>query len=425
MKKRFTQLVKHPLVSGASIVIIGSLAANGINFFSSWAVARLLIPYPSDYGIYASLISIFNIFSVFALTITTVFTKFSAVFVGQNKTKLIGTLIIRGSLWIGIISFFISGITIVFASRIADFLNIDNSRFVIIVAIALFFSFLTSVLAGVLQGLLKFVFLSLIHAFSSLVKLILGIILLLIGLRVLGAINAFMVSVVAAYIISFFPLYKYLNKNKNVDISINNLYKKLSSYAVPVFFSTIGMTVLISVDIILVKHYFSAEIASRYSALSLMGRSIFYAVSPVALVMFPLIAQKKERKENFHGTIFLATFFTGAPAIAMSVVYFLFPELILNIFFPSNKEYASLVQFLGPFSLFVVFYTLSSLFNNFYLSIGKGKIFFLTIGAAISEIIFIIFFHQNLFQIIIGLAVISFLLLISLLLYYPYATKAS
>ncbi|MDO8657711.1 MAG: oligosaccharide flippase family protein [Candidatus Levybacteria bacterium] len=424
MRKRFTQFVKHPLVSGSSIVVIGSLAANVVNYFSSFAVARLLIPYPSDYGIYASLISIFNIFSVFALTIATVFTKFSAVLVGQNKTELIGPLIVKGSLWIGIISFIISGLTVVFASQIANFLNIDNSGFIIIISVALFFSFLTSVLAGVLQGLLKFAYLSFAHALSSSVKLILGVVLLLMGLRVFGATNAFMISVVAAYIISFFPLYKYLNKNNATDISIKNLYGKLSSYAVPVFLSTIGMTMLISIDIILIKHYFPAEIASHYAALSLMGRSIFYAVSPITLVMFPLIAQKKERKENLHGTIFLAAFFTGAPAIGVSIIYFLFPELILNIFFPS-KEYVTLTRLLGPFSLFFVFYTLSFLFNSFYLSIGKGKVFLLTIGSAVLEIIFIVFFHQNLSQIVTGLAIISFLLLFSLLLYYPYATKSS
>lgn len=424
MKKRLTQFVKHPLVSGTSVVIIGSLAANVINYFSSLAVARLLIPYPGDFGIYASLISIFNIFSVFALTITTVFTKFSAVLVGQNKTKLVGSLIVKGSLWIGILSFVISGLIVIFASKIADFLNIDNSGLVIIIAVGLFFSFMTSVLAGVLQGLLKFIYLSFMHAFSSSVKLILGIALLLIGLRVFGAINAFMISVISAYIIAFLPLYKYLSKNGNEDISIKNLYNKLSSYAIPVFLSTIGMTVLISADIILIKHYFSSPIASHYSALSLMGRSIFYAVSPITLVMFPLIAQKKERKENLHGTIFLAAFFTGVPAFGISIIYFLFPELILNIFFPS-KEYAPLSKLLGPFSLFIVFYTLAFLFNNFYLSIGKSKVFLFTIGTAVLEIIFIVLFHQSISQIITGLAVISFLLLLGLLLYYPYATRKS
>lgn len=424
MKKRFIRIAKHPLVSGTSIVIIGSLLANVINYFSSLAVARLLIPYPSDYGVYASLISIFNIFGVFALTITNVFTKFSAVIIGQKKTELLGPLIIKGSIWVGIMSFVISGLTIIFSSSIAGFLNIEDSFLVVIISIALFISFLGAVTAGVLQGSLKFVYLSFMHASSSFLKLALGVALLLLGLRVFGAINAFLVAVLGAYVISFFPLRKYLKKKNRSDISIDNLYKKLSSYAIPVFLSTIGMTMFISIDIILVKHYFSAQTASHYSALSLMGRSIFYAVSPITLVMFPLIAQKKERKEKLHGTIFLAALFTGAPAIVVSFIYFLFPQLILNIFFPS-EEYASLGPLLGPFSIFVVFYTMSFLFNNFYLSIGKGKVSFFTISAAVLEIIFIVLFHQNLSQIITGLSIISFLLLFGLLLYYPYATKSS
>lgn len=423
MKKLIHQAVKHPLVSGSTIIVLGSLLANVVNYLSNLAVARLLIP--SDYGIFASLMSIFNIFAVFATTILTVFSKFTAVFIGQNKEELIGPLIKKGSMWVGIISILISGIIIIFSSQIADFLKIKEVILITITSASLFFSFLSSVPLGVLQGSLKFFNLSLVNILSSVIKLVSVIILLLAGWRVFGATTAFLIASIVAYIIPFFPIYKYLIKSsRNVNLTIANLNRKLSSYAFPVLLSGIGMTAIMSIDILLVKHFFSAELAGQYSALSLMGRSIFYVVQPITFVLFPIIAQKKERKEKLFGTVFLSFVLMGAPALILSLIYFLYPSLILKIFFPS-KEYLSLIPYLGPFSVFIFFYILSFLLNSFYISIGKIKVFILTIGAAVIEIVLISLFHKDISQVITGISLSSFLLLFSLLLYYRHATKAT
>lgn len=422
MKKKIISVLKHPLISGSTILIMGSLLANVINYLSNLVVARLLIP--SDYGIFASLLSIFNIFAVFSTTISTVFTKFTAVFIGQKNEQLISALIKKGTIWVGALSFFVSGIIIIFSFQIAHFLNIKDTILVVITSLALLISLLSSVPSGVLQGLMKFVNFTLVNVFSSTFKLILIIAFLLAGFRVFGAMGAFLVATIVGYIASFVPIRKYLWRNKNLTLKIHNLYHKLSAYAFPVFLSSIGMTAMITMDIVLVKHFFSAEIAGRYSALSLMGRSIFYAVQPITFALFPLIVQKKERKEKLLGTVLLSFVLMGIPALILSLIYFNYPMLILKIFFPS-EEYLSLIPYLGPFSIFILFYILSFLLNSFYISIGKIKVFSLTIGASIIEIISIVFFHRDLNQIITGLIVSSFLLLLSLLLYYPNATKTS
>ena len=422
MRKKFNKLIKHPLISGSTTIVVGSLLANIINYASNLAVARLLIP--SDYGIFAALLSIFNIFSVFSLTITTVFAKFTAVYIGQRKEEFIGPLIKKGSLWVGVMAFVICGMIIFFSKFIADFLNINNVQLIAITSAILFFSLLSSVPLGVLQGSLKFLNLSLVNIFSSFIKLVSSITLLLAGLRVFGAINAFLISSIAAFIIPFFAVLKYLGKPKESAFTMSNLYHRLSMYAFPVFLSGIGMTVIISIDIILVKHFFKAEIAGHYSALSLMGRSIFYVVQPIVFVLFPIIAQKNERKEKLFGTVLLSLILTGAPALVLSLIYFIYPEIILKIFFPS-EEYAYLASYLGPFSIFVLFYVLAFLLNSFYISIGKIKVFFLTIAAGTIEIILITFFHESIQQVITWLIISSFLLLISLLLYYKHATKTA
>ena len=421
MRKIINLAFRHPLISGSTVIFFGSMTANILNYVFNLGTGRLLSH--SDYGTLISLVSVFNIFSVFSITISTVFAKFSAVYVGQKKEQLLLPLFVSGSMWIGIISVFVAMIMIIFSLQISQFLNISSVFLVNIVALSLFFSYLSSVGVGILQGLLKFGYYSFINIFSSLVKLALGMFLIFFGLKVLGGIAAFFISILVAYLLTLPPIYR-LMKRKSGSLSIQNLFSKLSLYGLPVFLSNIGITAFITIDIILVKHFFDPAVAGQYSAISIMGRSIFFVVSPIMLVLFPLVAQKKERKEDLTGIVLLSLFLVAVPAVLLSFIYFIFPEIVRNVFYPSYQA-RLLNPYLGQFSIFILFYAFIYLLNLFYLSIGKTKVYILTILGSVLEIVLIYFFHKDIGQIINSLITSSFLLLVSLLLYLPKATKDS
>lgn len=419
MKKRVKAIISHPLVSGSTIVLVGMFIANLLGYFFTIGMANLLTG--AEFGILAALIAIINILSIFASTIMTVFTKFTASYVGKNRKDLIETLYVKGTFWIGVVSSVIMFVIIVFAGQIATFLQIDNLILIYIVAGTLFFAFLTSVGQGILVGLLQFFQNSLVNIASSLLKFVLAVAMVYFGMRVLGAIFAIFISNVLGYFILIAIIRRRIKWRKDFSI-IPNLQHQLVRYGLPVFLSTLGITAFISIDIILVKHFFTEEIAGNYAKLSLMGRSIFYLVVPVASVSFPLFAQKKERKEKLSGTLLLSLLLVGAPSFAISIFYFLFPEIIIHIFLPA-RPVLSLAPLLGIFSLFIVLFSFSYILNNFYLSIGKTRVFYLTIAGSLLEIAYIIAFHNDLHQIIVGLIGISLLVFISLLLYYPLAIK--
>lgn len=422
MKKIIHIAFKHPLISGSTIVVVGSMASNILSYFFNLSMGRFL--FPSDYGILISLVSVFNIFSVFSITISTVFTKFSAIFVAQKKEQLVGSLFISGTKWVGIMAFLIAFLIFLFSLQISSFLNISSPVLVDLIALSLLLSYLWSVGFGVLQGILKFTFISFMNVFSSFIKLILGLIFVFLGFKVMGAVSAIFLTAVISYILVFFPLYKFLKTGTNKDISLKNLRKRLSAYAIPVFLSNIGVTAFITIDIILVKHYFDPTIAGQYAAISTMGRAIFFVVAPIGIVLFPLIAQKKEKGESLSGTVLLSLILVAVPSIFLSLIYFIFPDLVRSIFYPSN-EYRVVSRYLGQFSIFILFYVFSYLLNTIYLSIGKVRACVFTIAGSILEIVLIFLFHKDIGQVIDVMMVSSFLLLISLLLYYPKATQAS
>jgi len=148
-----------------------------------------------------------------------------------------------------------------------------------------------------------------------------------------------------------------------------------------------------------------------------MGKAIFYFISPVYIVFFPLIAQKKEKKEKLLGTLLLACLVIIITSIGMSFVYFLFPSLIVKFFFP-NPEYEILENFLGIYSLFILIFSLASLFHNYFLSIGRTGIYKITLSASVLLILGVSFYHQSLYQIIGVLFMSTFVLLGAYLIYY-------
>lgn len=415
MKKIINKAASHPLITGSAVIIFGSMAGNVFNYLFTLAMGRFLTV--GEYGIMSSLISLFNIFVIFATSVTTIFSKFAASFVGQGNEAKLGTLFRKGTRFVSEIGLVICLPLVIFAYPISGFLHINQVIFVIFVAISLFFSFLSSVVSGILQGVLNFSTFSAVYTFTTLSKFIFGLIFGFLGWHVFGSTFAIVMSALIGYGVSYSTMNRYLKKKEIANIHIPNLKKELVDYGVPVLLSGIGLTLMYTMDIILVKHFFSEEIAGQYGALSLMGRCIFFIVSPITYVFFPLITQKMERKEKLFGTLMLTIAMIGVPSIILSSIYFIFPKIILHIFFPA-KGYAALAPYLGMFSIFILLYTFVFFLNSFYLSIKRTEVYIFTLAAALAEISYIAFFHNNLWTIIYGLTGISFLLFLSLLIYY-------
>lgn len=419
MREKINLVIKHPLISGSAVIIIGSMVGNIFNYLYNLGMGRLLSV--SEYGILASLISVYNIFIVCSTTLVTVFSKFSASFVGKNQEHLIGGLFKKGTIFVGIVGLIFSAFIIIISFKLTVFLKIKEPILIDIVALSVFFSFMASVTSGVLQGLLKFFRFSVVYTASSLLKFIFGLIFVLFGFRIFGATTAILLSSVSAYVLGFLLLRVYIkNKNSDNHLSLSNINRELSKYAFPVLLSNLGLTLIYMMDIILVKHFFSEVAAGQYAALSLMGRSIFFVVLPITSVFFPIVAQKKERNEKLLKIVIASAALIGLPSLILLGVYFILPKLVLLVFFPA-KEYLILSSYLGPFAIFILFYTFSNFLVNYYLSIGKTKVYILTLLAAAVEVFLIIFFHDTIYQVVSVLITISFLLLISLLLYYPHA----
>ena len=171
----------------------------------------------------------------------------------------------------------------------------------------------------------------------------------------------------------------------------------------------------------LVKHFFDPHQAGIYSSLSVLGKVIFFASNAVGFVVFPMIAERRELKKKIVGLTIVALSFVGGVSGVLTILYFLFPSFVVRILFGNAFDEA--IPYLGFFGIFLSFFSLSSILSNIYLAIGNTKFSLFMVLASVAQILGIFLYHETLLQVILINSVVSGVLFVSLLLYYPYGKR--
>ena len=186
-------------------------------------------------------------------------------------------------------------------------------------------------------------------------------------------------------------------------------------FVLPVILQTFAITSLYSSDVILVKHFFSSHDAGIYSAISTLGKIIFFGVGPIGSVMFPIVARRQSRGEDYKTVFIYSCIATLFLSIAVLLIYWFFPSLVITALY--NSSYLEAKNLLFWFGLFMSLFTFSVLLTNYSLSIGRTKVVLFPLVAAFAQIMIIYIFHQSLFSVIAASILVMTLLLASLLIY--------
>lgn len=413
MRRVINTIRKHPLISGSSIVFMGSFFINGFNYVFNLVMGRLLTV--TEYGLLVSLISIISIISILQTSLTMLFAKLSAKYNASKKIELKSALFINGlriTFLIGASLFFL---LLVLYVPISNFLHVHKFPLLIVVFLCVFASILYALPIGILQGELKFLQISLLNVLGIGCKIGVGIVLVLLGFGVIGAFVGVLLAFVIPYVISLFV--KRSAKNPKSTKSHVDFYNEFKRISAPFLLASIGVIFLQSSDVIFARHFLPAVEAGQFAALSLMGKAIFYVTSPIYFVFFPVIAQKRELKQNTRNTLFLALGIILAGNMLFAGIYVLFPSVVLSVFFP-QPIYSILSSYLGLYAIYILIFSLAFLLQNYLLSIGKVGIYKPSLLVVGVFILLILFFHASIVQIIWNLIFSSFLLLIFLLVYY-------
>ena len=392
-------------------MIFGSNLANFIAYVYHLVIGRMLGP--ELYGELAAVVSLIGLFAVSFGFFGLVIVKFVSSGNTNERKMLFSWFTTRSSQIAIFVGIFVTAIS----PFIAGFLKIGLSVAVLLGPIITVF-LLSFIYSSFLQGLLRFGRVVVVSNISMAGRLALGILFVALGFSVFGAIFGLFISAALGLWLNRYFLKDY---KVSKDSGSRAFGKKILAYAGPIFLVSLSTNSLYSTDVILVKHFFEAQSAGIYAALSTLGKIIFFGTAPVGAVMFPLVSQRQSQGKDYKKIFLLSLLFTLGISLLVLLIYWLAPELSLKILYGDKFLEAS--PYLVWIGLFMAIFSSGSLIAGFYLSKGDTRIWTLVVLAALGQALGIWFFHSSIFQVITVNIISASFLLVSLLIYFGYETS--
>ena len=364
---------------------------------------------PIDYGILASLFSLFMIISVPAQSLQMVMAKYVSGFKAYQEFGKTRLLLKRSLRSVSLVAALVFVLLLLVSRYLSSFLHIPSRLPLVIISVALVLAIISPVTLGVLQGLQQFGYFGVDMMTGGIGKLIFAVFFVYLGLRVVGATLGLVLGYLFALLLALFLLRPFLSRGQDAG----NCSFKLESaggYFLAAGLTSLCYMALISVDILLVKHFFGPFQAGHYAAASILAKIVFYLPGGIIMVMFPRASELHALKEESRIVLKKSLFYGLVLCSSVVVLYFVVPSFVVKVLL--GKEYIPAVPLIGTFGLAMFFFVLANILSIYQLSVNEFKFLKILVIATILEIALVIIFHNTLAQIILILLGIALFLFV-------------
>lgn len=384
------------LFKQSGLMLSSSLAMNVFNLlFWIFMVRRLSLV---DYGVLNSVVSLSMLFSLPLGIIQTVMTRYVSSLKAKNSEEEAGHLFWYFIKRIGVFLFIVLALIIAGAGSVSDFLRIRETAFVYVIGASLVFSSFAGMTVGVLTGLQDFGALALNNILTGTAKLFIGLLLVACGFGAIGAFLGFVFSFCVTAWLAWRRLPLWIKRRPVKPHPLTLDMKEIYRYFLPVILSTLCFFVLTNSDVILVKHFFSAEEAGHYSVAQMVGKIVLFISGAVGMVMFPKITEAHTKGHDPGPLLKKCLLIVGALSGGSAAVSCIFPVFVLKFLTGHVHPHAlPLVKF---FAANMAFFALVNILMLYHVSLHRMKFIYVMAVAAVAECAMIGMFHASLTQVL-------------------------
>jgi O-antigen/teichoic acid export membrane protein len=319
--------------------------ANILNYAFLLAMSRVLAP--GDFALFAALFGAVYLASALANTAQTSVAAAVAAAGRQAGAAVVGDAMRR----LVVLALPIAGVVLLAARPFAAFLHSDDLTSVGLTGVAIWLFLLAAVGYGGLQGSGRFRLLGAGLLVASVGRLALGLGFLWLGLGVSGALLGIVVGLGLSAALVVAPFVR--SALRPAPGSLPAL-----PAVVVALLASVAIAVPTSVDVVLARHYFTAEEAGAYAAVSVLGKVVVFGPLAISLIFFPLLVRRQAEGRPTFPLLrlnLLATAVISAPLAAAVVVLGVYlPEIILRGYSVAAAFLATYLAAMLVFSLVVV-----------------------------------------------------------------------
>jgi len=376
--------VQGVMMAGAMVI------AGGFDALVNVAAGRLLIK--EQFAVFIAVVALIQVLVNVTNVIRTVVAYYTAEFTAEaDGAARVNAFFHKGWSWSWRWGTLATLAMLLLSPFIARFMKIDSSWPLFAASLALLMLFVRPVTDGTLQGIQNFLGLSTVQVLQSALRLLLAIFLIYLGLEAAGAILALPLATTSALLVAVWFL-RDIFKNPQRTVQAPSISLRYS------LFTLIGLgsfALLINLDPIAVKRFFSESVAGDYGTVVTLGKINLFATLGIGMVLFPKATQRQALGKDSRPVLALALAATVGVGLALSLFYLLASGPLVKIIF--SETYSDPGILLGLVGLATTLYAAISIWLNYALSLQKQSF-------------------------VIGLAILVLLVIAAMVLYHPSTT---
>lgn len=377
--------------------------AFGLDYLFNLAAGRMLPP--AEFGIVVSLAGVGQILVVASRVVQTVVTRTVSRFQSQTHgNRLVAAFFQQAYRSAGGWGSGITAVFILLSWPLAKFLQIEDVRPALALAVTTILMALRPVVGGVLQGQQRFEPLGLIQIIQAGGRLLLAVGLMAVGYGAFGAMAALPVGSLMALLFGLWVL-RDLRRSRVDESPVSDL-PELMRYSAFTAAGLIGFALLINMDAILVKRFFDPDAAGNYATAVTLGKVIQFFPVAIIMILFPKAARRRAENRDTRAVLLPALAVVGVLCGLVALLYFLIPDLLIQLIF--GDAYQLPPRVLGLSGLAMMLLSLANVWLNYFLSTERTRFVYLVWAAIFIQFATMSVWHDALWQLPIAMIVSGF-----------------
>jgi O-antigen/teichoic acid export membrane protein len=389
---RIQEFLDRGSVQGA-MMAAAMVVAGGFDALVNIVAGRMLLK--EQFAVFIAVVALIQVLVNVTNVIRTVVAYYTAEFTAESGgMDRVNTFFHRAWSWSWRWGAVATLAMLLLSPLIARFMKIESPWPLVAAGLALLMLFVRPVTDGTLQGIQNFLGLSSVQVLQSALRLLFAIILIQLGLEAFGAVLALPMATTTALLVAVWFLREFFNRPiKDIDVPGVSLRYSL--------FTLIGLgayALLINLDPIVVKRFFSEAIAGDYGTVVTLGKINLFATLGIGMVLFPKATQRQAQGRDPRPVLALALSATIAVGLVLTLIYFLVSGPLVQAVFSGAYNDPGIV--LGLVGIATTLYAAINIWLNYALSLQK---------------------HSY----VVGLAVLVLLVIAAMFIYHPSTTAVA
>ena len=259
-------------------------------------------------------------------------------------------------------------LALVLALPLNEALNIGSTGAVLLTTAALATAFAFPIAMGVLQGYQRFHAVAAMYVVPFAVRLVLLTLAAFAGFLLGGAVFAIMAAAFVGALVAVALVRETLERGARATRPALGPFLR---YLWPVLVGLIGIAVLTTVDLLVVKARFAPDAAGEYAAASAFARVAFFLPATILTVLFPRTAARQARGEETEDILGRSLLVTAAFGALLALFYAMVGRGLVHTSF--GAEFAEGGELLVLFTISMTLFSLANVLVGFHLSRNETR----------------------------------------------------